>query len=72
LDNPSESEKDCAEDDVSVMDHNNGIKDPECPEQQGVSASPGVPGLVRPTRMSKRQAETVLVTVNATERQRNK
>jgi len=37
-----------------------------------VSAAPNVPGLVRPTRKSKRPAEKVLVTVNAVETQRNK
>ena len=50
---------------------NNGIEDAECPEQQDVSATPNVPGLVWPTRKSKRQAENVLVTVNAIETRRN-
>jgi len=49
-----------------------GIEDPECPEQQDVSAAPNVHGLVRPTRKSKRQAEKLLVTVNAAETLRNK
>jgi len=72
LDNPNDSEEDCAADDESDIEHNNGIQDPECSEQQDVSATPNVPGLVRPTRKSKRQAEKVLVTVNAVETRRNK
>jgi len=72
LDNPIYSEEDCAADDESDMQQNNGIDDPECPEQQDVSAAPNVTGLVRPTRKSRRQAEKLLVTVNAAETQRNK
>ena len=72
LDNPNDSEEDCAADDDSDIEHNNCIEDPECPEQQDVCAAPNVPGLVRPTRKSKRQAEQVLVTVNAVETRRNK
>jgi hypothetical protein len=72
LDNPNDSEDDCAVDDGSDIGPNNGIEDLECPEQQDVSAAPNVPGLVRPTRKSKRQAEKLLVTVNAVETQRNK
>jgi len=72
LDNPNDSEEDCAADDQSDIVHNNGIEDPECPEQQDVSVVPNVPGLVRPTRKSKKQAEKVLATVNAVEMRRNK
>ena len=72
LDNPNDSEEDCAADDDSDIEHNNCIEDPECPEQQDVCAAPNVPGLVRPTRKSKRQAEKVLLTVNAVETRRNK
>jgi len=72
LDNPKDSEEDCAADDESDIEHNNGIEDPECREQQDVSAAPNVPGLVRSTWKSKRQAEKVLVTVNAVETRRNK
>jgi len=72
LDNPNDREDDCAADDESDIGPNNGIEDPECPEQQDVSAAPNVPRLVRPTRKSKRQAEKVLVTVNAVETRRNK
>jgi len=70
--NPNDSEEDCAADDESNIEHNNGIEDPECPEQQDVSATPNVPGFVWPTRNSKRPAEKVLVTVNAVEMRRNK
>jgi len=72
LDNPNDSEEVCAAADESDIEHNNGIEDPECPEQQDVSAAPNVPGLVWLTRKSKRQAEKVLVTVNAVETRRNK
>jgi len=72
LDNPNDSEDDCTADDESDIGPNNGIEDPECPEQQDVSAAPNVPGSVRPTRKSKTQAEKVLVMVNAVETRRNK
>jgi hypothetical protein len=65
LDNPIDSEEVCTEDDESHIEHNNGIEDPECPEQQNESTTPYVPGLVRPTPKSKRQAEMLFVTVNA-------
>jgi hypothetical protein len=71
LDNPNGSEDDCAADDEFDIGPNNGIEDPECPEQQDVSAMPNVPGLVRPTRKLKRHAETVLVTVNGVVTWRN-
>jgi len=72
LDNPNDGEDDCAADDESDIEQNNGIEDSECPQQQDVSTSPNVPGLVRPTWKSKRQAEKVLVTVNAVETRTNK
>jgi len=72
LDNPNDSEEDCAADDESDIEPNTGIDDPECPEQQDVCAAPTVPRLDRPTRKSKRQAEKVLVTVNGVETWRNK
>jgi hypothetical protein len=72
LDNPDDSEQDCAADDDSDIEHNNCIEDPQCPEQQDESAAPNVPRLVRLIRKSKRQAEKVLMTVNAAETQRNK
>jgi len=72
LDNRNDSEEDCAADDDSDIEHNNCIENPECPEQHDVSAAPNVAGLVQPTRKSKRQAEKVLMTVNAAEMRRNK
>jgi hypothetical protein len=72
LDNPKHSEEHCAVDDDSDIEHNNFINDPECPEQQDVSTMPNVPGLVPLARKSKKQAETVFVTVNAVETRRNK
>jgi len=72
LDNPNDSKDDCAADDESDIDHNNGIEDLECPEQPNLSTAPNVPGLVQPTRKSKRQAEKVLVTVHPIETRRNK
>ena len=72
LDNPNDSEDDCAPDVESDMEQDNTIEDPESPKQQDVSAAPNVPGLIRPTRKSKRHAEKVLVTVNTIETRRNK
>jgi hypothetical protein len=71
LKNPIDSEEDCAEDNESDIDHNNGINDPQCPVQQDVSAMPNVPGMVRPTRKSKRQAKKKFVTVSPVETWRN-
>jgi len=72
LENPNDSEDDCAAHDESDIGPNIGIENPECPEQQDVGAAPNVPRLVGPTQKSKRQAEKVLVTVNAVETRRNK
>jgi len=71
LDSPNDSEDNYAADDETHLEHNKGIKDPECPEQQDVSAGPNVPGLVRPTRKLKRNANKALVTVDAVETRRN-
>jgi len=72
LDNPNDSEDDCAGNNESDIEQDYGIEDSECPEQQNVSAVPNVPGLVRPTWKLKRQAKKVLVTVNTVETRRNK
>jgi len=72
LDNPNDSEEDCAADDESDIEPNTGIDDPECPEQQDASAAPNVPRFVWPTRKSNRQAEELLLMVNAVETWRNK
>jgi len=67
-----DSEEDCPADTESHIEQNNGSEDPECPEQQDLSAAPNAPRLVRPTRKSKRQAEKLFVTVTAAETQRNR
>ena len=72
LDNPNDSKDDCAADNKSDIEHNNDIENPECPEQQDVSAMPIVPRLVPPTQKSKRQAEKLLLMVNTIETRRNK
>jgi hypothetical protein len=54
LDNPNDSEEDCAADDDSDIEHNHCTEDAECPEQRDMSTKPNVPGLVRPTWKSKR------------------
>jgi hypothetical protein len=72
FDNPNDSEDDCAVDVESDMEQDNGIEDPESPEQREVSAAPNVPALIRPTQKLKRHAEQVLVMVNAIETRRNK
>jgi hypothetical protein len=71
LDNATDSEEDCAAADESDIEHNNGIEDPEWPEQQDVSTALHELRLVRPTRNSERQAEKVFVTVNAVGTRRN-
>jgi len=71
LDNPNDREDDCAADVESDIEHDDGIEDLESPEQWDASATPNVPGLIRPTRKSKTQAEKMLVTVNAVETRRN-
>jgi hypothetical protein len=71
LENPNDSEDDCAADDESDLESNTGIEDPECPEQLYVTAEPNVPGLVGRTLKSQRPAEIVLLTVNAVKTQRN-
>jgi len=72
LDNPNDSEDDCAVDIESDIEKDNSMKDPECPEQRYVSSAPNVPGLIQPPRKWKRQAEMVLMTVSAIETRRNK
>jgi hypothetical protein len=72
LDNPTDSEEVCAVDDDSDIEYNHCIEDPECPEQQDVSTAPNVSRLVQPTRKSKKQAEKILLLVNAVETWTNK
>ena len=72
LDNSNDSEDDCAVEGEFDIEQGKSIEDPEWPEQRDVSAAPNVPGLIRLTRRSNVQAETVLMTVNAIETRRNK
>ena len=72
MNNPSDTEHNCAPDVESDTEQLNGIGDPQFPDQRDVSAVPHVPGLILPTRKSKRQAEKEFITVNATEMRRNK
>ena len=71
LDNPNDREDGCAAGVEYDTEQDNRIGDPECPEQRDVSAATNVPGLIRPIRKSKREAEKVLMTVNAIEMRRN-
>jgi len=72
LDNRNDTEDDCRVDVESDIVQNNSIEDLDCPDQWDVSAAPNVPGLIWPTQKSKRQAQKVLMTVNAIETRRNK
>jgi hypothetical protein len=64
LNNPNDSDADCAADDETDIEHNNAIKVLDCQEQQNVSATPNVCRLVQPTRKSKRHAGQVFIKVN--------
>jgi len=55
----------------SDIEQDDSIGDPNSPAQWDVSAAPNVPGVIRPTRQSKRQAEKVLMTVDAIKTGRN-
>jgi len=72
LDSQNVSEDNYAADDESGIEQNNGIEDPECPEQQHVSGASHVPGMLQRTQKSKTQADNVFVMVNAIEIWRNK
>jgi len=72
LDTPNDSEDDCAVDMEFDIAQDNSIEHPECPEQRDVSFPPRVRRLMRPTRKSMRQADKVLMMVNAIETRRNK
>jgi len=72
LDHPNDSEDDCAADVESYIENDNSIEDLECTERQDGSATRNVPGLIRPTRKSKRRPEKVLMKVNGIETRRNK
>jgi len=68
---PNVSEDNCATDNESDMEKQNGIDEPECAELHHVSATANVHGLVRPTQNWMRQVEKILVTVNAIGTRRN-
>ena len=72
MDDSNDSDDECAADVESDIEQDNSFVDPDYPEQQDLSAAPNVPGLIWPTRKSKRQAGKVLMMVNAIERRRNK
>jgi len=72
MDIPNDTEDDCAADVESDIELASCIKNPECPLQRDVSTAPNVPGLIRPTRKSKRVAQKVLAMVNAIETRRKK
>jgi len=57
LDNQTASEDDCEADVESDMELDNGMEDTESPDLRDVSATPNVPGLIRPTQKSKNMAE---------------
>ena len=65
LDNPTDSEADFAADVERDVEWDYSIEDAECPEERNFRAKHKVPGLISPTRKSQRQAEMVLMTVNA-------
>jgi hypothetical protein len=72
LENSNNSEDDCMAEFESNKQQDNSIEDPQCPEQRDVSVAQNVSGLIRPTRKHKRQAEKLLVIVNAMETRRQK
>jgi len=71
LDDPNDSDNDCAADIESDIEQDKSIEDPECPEQRDVRTAPNVLALNRSTRKSKGQAGKVLMTVNAIETRSN-
>jgi hypothetical protein len=72
LDNPNDSEDDWEADNESDTELDNGSEVSETLQVRNVSAAPNVPGLIRPTRKSKKKVEKALVTVNIMETRRNK
>jgi len=72
LDNPNDSGDNCKAEDESDVELGSGINASESPEYQVVSAAPNVPGMIRPTWRSMKQAEKGLMTVSAMETRRIK
>ena len=71
LDNPNDSSENWEANNESDIQLDNGIEDPNTPEQLDVSAAPNVPRLIRPTERSKKQAEKIFLTVNTITTTRN-
>jgi hypothetical protein len=71
LDIWNDTEDDCAAQIESDIEQGKGIEAPECPLQRNVSTVPNIPGLIRPTCNLKRQADKVLVALNAIKTRRN-
>ena len=71
LNNPNDSDDDSTAEVESDIERDNGIHDPESPEQRDVSTTPNIPGFILPTRKSERQAEMVMLRVNTLETRRN-
>jgi hypothetical protein len=59
-------------DDESDLEQDNVIEDLETTAQQDVSAAQNVPGLIQPTRKSKRQAEMLIMMVSTMKTRKNK
>ena len=72
LDNPNDSEDDCASDVDSDIEQDDSIEDLGCAEEWDVSAMPNVPGSIRPAQKSKSPAEMLFMTVNVIGTRRNK
>jgi len=72
LDSPNDSEQDCKADYESHIEPDNCIKASESPAHWVVSAQPNVPGLIRPTWRSMKNAETGLTTISIMETRSNK
>jgi hypothetical protein len=68
----NDGKDDCEADIESDVQQGNGIEDRECPEQPNVRATPNIPGLIWPTRNSKRPADKALVAASAIQTRRNK
>jgi len=66
------SEEDREADNGSNIQPDNGIKDMQSQACRAVSATPNVPGSIRPTQKSMKQAEMVLIMVTVMETRRSK
>jgi len=72
LNNPNDCEDNCMANDESDIKQEYSIEDPQCPEQQDVSAAPNDSRLIYPTQKSKTHTDQQLVTLNAIEMRMNK